>query len=357
MAGCNQESSSNNNILESQSSASQKVKTIKVPSPIEAKQVGDGNAAGNLGNSYRPVSCDGQWIYFVINDCIYRVGNNNSEKFIVYKNTNGDSLTDINVIGKWIYFIVNGKSGDQLNRINTDGSQLEHLIIKSKDFDDIKAIKIINNRLYLEDMGSGINEIHLDTLSVTNHWDYVERTTFQVSKDAIYVDGGHPLNGMTARIKMDGERTSQEIIIPEYIGGSFRIDGEDLYYWGTAFGFKADHDYKYDEPDTSNLERGLYRSNLDGSECTLISKDVSDNFVITNEWIFYTDKNNDLYRMKKNSAEKEMIYKQLRDNYQQFTGELNIAGSWIYYRKSEEYDQVGELWRVSIDGKINEKVN
>ncbi len=308
-----------------------------LPDAVENKPNGYGVSPGNAGKYFKPVGCDGEWIYYSDDGSIYRVKNDGSKKEKIYHNDNC-VIFGLNVLNGWLYFVLESYSGENFCKIKTDGTDLE--IIESGV--SFCSLQLINNSIYFNNNGDdpktwdSFCKMDINTKKVK--WLYVLAPLFQVVGNEIYMYTGRNDDGQIICIDTDGE--NRRVVTEDHVN-TFCIYDEWIYY------------VKNDD------ERKVYKVRKDGNRKTLVNTGegkVSE-INVTKDWIFYNvfddnseydgdHKNAKLYRMSRNGENKIL----LTDNISS-RSDIDVVGSWVFYNDFP----LEKLCRVSLDGKIREK--
>jgi len=138
-------------------------------------------------------------------------------------------------------------------------------------------------------------------------------TFFTIDNWIFYIDENYCLN----RMLLDG---SNKTLIADSCS-AFSIDNKILYY----------------------SSKGFYKIKIDGNNPELLSSEfrLGNDFIVSDEWIYFTDNNNILYRM---STDGENSSKICDDEVWFF----NISGDWIYFNNLSDNNC---LYKINVDGK------
>jgi len=300
--------------------------------PIENKPQGYGVSPGNAAGGLRIAEMENGWIYYAIENRIYKVKNNDDRKQLVYE---GDKrVFDVNVTGQWVYFTL---AGGDLCRIKTDGKEFERL--KEEGLLAVNTMTVAGDNIYFVDNNLKMYKMNINDKKLVKL--YYNKVQYQVADNDIYINGGHA-EGCKI-FKMDIEGRNKKTLVEEPVLTLCAYD-EWIYYV------------------SNGTDKKIYKVKKDGTNKSLVyacddKVDMINNINVTKDYIFFTvNKGVDvsqcgpkdkLYKMKKDGTEVTFIC----DDVSRLSG-ISVAGSWIYYK---EYAN-DILCRVSLDGKINEKL-
>ena len=246
-----------------------------------------GSDPGNI-KSFGHVAEDEEFIYYTSprNDVsIYRATKDFSKKTEITKTTHGAHF--LNTHENYIYF-VDGNPGF-LWKIKKDGSERRKPVL----FRSMTNVIISGNRIYYR-------------LNI------IDGPWFEAEWVKPYVGSIYScdLNGRNKKLISKKN-------IPRFV-----IDGNSIYY--------SDENYALWRMDTS----GNNKENIYPTRCSLPEFDE--------KYLYFSD-GNGVYRMDKQTLQKEVIY---NDGIE----ERNLHGDWIYYTQNRD----GDIYRISKDGKTKE---
>lgn len=286
----------------------------KVDAIIEVMRSKTGNTRGNVANGGCAVQ-QGDWIYYISNGdfALYKIGTDDDG----WANISYDENINLNVIGDTIYFRDWTEDG-ALYKMRTDGTERQIITDDSCFYVTVSDGWIYyynethNGNLYkVRTDSSGRTRLNNDSthfINVIGEWIYYTEL------DDIY------------KIRTDGmERTK----VLECGGecGYLIVDGDWMYY--------------YDGVDYGHL----CKARTDGTEQTMLSKDLCEYFNVADGWIYYS-----------NYSDGQKMYKMRTDG----TGRVKllddpclsicIVEDWIYYEDEDYY------YRMRFDGSEQQKV-
>lgn len=304
---------------------------------------GIGNTIGNIRN-YGYSAINGNYIYYLApNEDSTAVG-----IFKIKKDGTGDpeelfmedmDVISINVYNGYIYFIGVGPDAysddDELDnkiyRMTTSGKNMT--VINDNEFNnDCYEIYVIDGSIYYIGTDNNIYKMSLDGSNVTLVSDNATGYLGITDKYIIYNVETEDGSAYTTYI-MNIDGTEQREI----------IEGERLY------SVNISDDYIY----YTNIDKQIYRTKLDSGEAELILDTTAYNLNLNGDYIYYLNykdlENADytvcLFRIKADGSEDSPTTLKELDTYSSF---INIVGDWVVYMDSN--DTEGFINLVKTDG-------
>ena len=196
-----------------------------------------GSGIGNL-------NLIGDWIYYTRGDELYRVRTNGNDREKLY---DLGLLLDVNIVGDSIYFI-NFNDSSNIYRMDINGQNLERFL-------DIPAmdIGIFNERLYfsyINDDRGYIESIELNGKDRRLEIETIANNLLMEDNYYYYIGEDYNLR------RSDIDSKEEETLIDDKVSSYIIIDDEIF--------------YSLHYEDAGYPGQGLYRSNLDGGESSLI---------------------------------------------------------------------------------------
>lgn len=311
-----------------------------------------GNTIGNIRN-YGYMTQSGNWIYFFSPNKestevgVFKIKAGDTEQKTKTELTMGkwENILSLNVSGDYLYFI--GIFPEQFSnedlidnkiyRLKTDGTGLE--IINDNEFDnDCYEIFVINDSLYY--IGTDYNIYKMD-LDGTNREIVSKNGTGYLGITDKYIIYNLPNetndNYVTHIMNLDG--TNSRPIIENTRLYSVNIEENYIYY--------------------TNEDKQICRVKLNGKKQEVLYDTTAFNLNVSGEYAYYlnyADKSNSdytvcIYRVKTNgTTETPEVVKEL-EKYSNFLG---VTGNWIIYLDYTEFEAFINL--VKIDGSEEIKV-
>ena len=274
---------------------------------------------GNLINGSRVVGL-GDWLYCCMPNGIYRMRADGTENEQIYEeqDTRFSSPSPLILAGDWVYTNRGG-----IVKVRTDGVESQRL----NDFQSSGSFRTDGQWLYLgceyklAPDGSNVQQINDKkvasgyTVNISDGWVY-------------YYDEDENGEDCVYKFKTDG--TQKEKIHAGRVDYMI-VDGEWIYYASM-----------YD--DTS-----IYKMKTDGSEDQLVlEEDRISTLNLSGEWLYYAADNTDgetsLYRVKVDGTDKQELYRNLDNPYFNVEG-IYIIGDWVYF-----IDKNDNLYRITPEG-------
>lgn len=234
------------------------------------------------------------WIYF--NDYpkgIYKIKADGTEKKKIW---NGHEINDLNVVANQAYFSADWKS---LCKMNISENEME---VINNDNSGFPNMHIVNDWIYFYSANSYVGELK-------------ERNIYKMR-----IDGTEKLLAMQGEVY------------------DFTVAGDWIYYIN-----------KTESNDT------LVKVKIDGTECQILAENANlDGLNVAGNWVYYLVAINDedeidmlfnLYKIKLDGTGCQKIAEEIYV----FGGMINIAGDWIFYQTDE-----GDLYRIKTDGTNEE---
>lgn len=240
----------------------------------------EGNENYNLANNGHVDTSNG-WIYYSLNDGLYRAKENGKNKERILKdesreyNVGNDihvGIRHINVIGDWIYFNQFG-----LCRIKTDGSSFEQF----SGTNTSSSLHIVDGKIY-----EGVTyKMDLDT----------------TNKKRLFSSEEYDIDITT----VGSERT-------------INVTDKNIFFCNKKFGTD---------------EKEIIKSDLDGKNVEHITSENvrTNNMVVSGDWIYYIYGDRNIYRIRTNGKDNHSILK--KDSR---IGELVVRGDKVYYTEDKK---------------------
>ncbi|WP_066172551.1 DUF5050 domain-containing protein [Bacillus marinisedimentorum] len=279
-----------------------------------------GNSVGNIING-GVVAQDGDWIYSINYDSIYKVKTDGTNKTKI----TSDLAEYINVTDGWIYYS-NISDGRTTYKIKTDGTNKTKLSGTSGSYMNVIGdwIYYINYRegnkgiFKVKTDGTNLSKIkegYFTELNVVNDWMYFVDTT--------------GVDNRLYKMKTDGSS------LTEIYNGHFtdiNVVGDMIYY--------------IDQFENSSI----FKMKTNGSNRTKITNVTSNRLNVSGEWIYFRngDDHNKIYKIRTNGTGKAKV------NNDIWSREINIVGDWIYYKVS--VSEGDHLYRIKTDGTQRELI-
>ena len=295
--------------------------------PIENKPQGYGMSFGNAAGALKVAEMENGWIYYAVENKIYKVKNNDDKKQLIYE---GDKkVFDINILNGWIYFT---EAGGKFCKMNIDGKEFK--VLQKENF---SKVQIVEDNIFFENNKAFTFRMNINDNNAVKIYGNCNLQC-QILNNEIYFNGGHAEDCKLFKMDINGE--NKKTLVEEPI---YTLCAYDEWIYFVA-------------------NKKIYKIKKDGTDKSLVysctnSFDRAMTINVTKDYIFFTvnksvdgindGAKNTLYKIKKDGTEVTLIC----DDISRLSG-LSVAGSWIYYK---EYSNE-KLCRVSLDGKINEKL-
>ena len=269
-----------------------------------AKSTTIGNTIGNIRN-YGYIAGEKNWIYYVAPNqdankvCIYKSTLNNSEKETLLEAEY--DISSINFLNDYLYFItIEAKKADDLSVAEDD---IDNKICKMKS--DGTEFQILND-----------NEFSNECYAI-----------YVVNDKVFYVGIDNNIYNMD----LDGNNKTR---IYENKNGYLGISEKYIIY----------NDFINSENTTDYI---TYIMNLDGTDSRPVNNERLYNVCIKGDYIYYTDRNKNICKVKVDGSNKQTILETTAYN-------LNLSGKYLYYMnyKSDSDEKVC-IFRVNLNGKNN----
>lgn len=270
-----------------------------------------GNTNGNFSQG-GAMACQGDWMYYSMNGCIYKSKLDGSEKTMLYAMGNEDEWAEIkyiNVCGEWVYFSGKNNETGGLYKIKTDGSKITRLVSDT----GIKEVCVIGNQIYYDRVyamsgdGNGSDKKRICAIKPEGSQfnisgDYMYWNEEDISSD-VFLEWKYSI----CREKLDG--TDEQELLETKIY-DLVVDGEWMYYSHSG---------------------GVSKARIDGTEVQcLVDEDVQE-YNIKDEWMYYTQgedgKKVAIYKIKTDGTEQQKIAT-IEGTY--YIDEIYVLGDWIY---------------------------
>jgi len=90
----------------------------------------------------------------------------------------------------------------------------------------------------------------------------------------------------------------------------------------------------------------IYKMNLDGSNLVMLQQDWIETFIIDNDWIYFSDQGEGIFRFDLNGGNKA----KLTDSY---SDQINICGGYLFYKNSNDENK---FYKLNLTDFSTEKV-
>lgn len=311
----------------------------------------EGNTIGNIRNHGYVVS-DEEYLYYMSpNKISSKIGIRRIRK----DNLKGVpevliediwEITGLNYLDGYIYFVtfkLEASEDDEYNidnkihKMKVDGS--EHTIINDNEFNDIcYEIYAIEDKVYYIGEDEGIYYMDLDGNNKTklnnDNCGFVG-----ITKDYIFYN--------VPKNREDKEEQTNNIDFTTYMMNRDGTNAHPVVEDTKMFCINVVNDYIY----YVDQNRYLFKVNIDGTDRKMISQTTAYNLIVTEDGIYYNnyyniDENNQgigLYRMDLNGENITQLAK--IDTYSESLGEFD---NWLFYTDNNENE--GRFMLVSKDG-------
>lgn len=315
-----------------------------------------GNTIGNLQNKGL-VAGEGEWLYFVLEDGLYRSLKNGDKKIKIAS----VKAQGVHILGQWIFYIEEEK---MICKLKVDGS--EKVTLVESEYNDIYNLMIFNKWIYYT---LGISEaIYRIDFDGDNKQFLFGKVLLSIAMDGEYILYSDDQMGYIIRVSInriekflalsetelvkewvkyhkcpesaieemkrygiskciDTEVLSEGMLVSEDQDCfSINIVNEWIYYLKTEEALRS-----YDNP--RDIKCHIYKSNIEGGKSTKLSNEYVRQINVSGHWIYYINYyNGNLYRMDINGECKMKLSNDWVTN-------VYLIDNWVYYYTKDKINK------------------